>query len=92
VSQISDELLLLSGHIETEAKYLSEPKIEGIIDSLAKAISIIGKSSSQSWFGYHSRIYYRDFEPPPVEAHFSREWGWTEAFSNETYGDWCEYA
>lgn len=61
------------------------------IDTLLDVADIIGKSWSGSWFGYHSRVYYEDFQTPPPGATFSREWGFAEIYSMETRGDWKEY-
>lgn len=38
------------------------------------AISV-GRSHSGSAFGYHSALYYRDFESPPLGEMFNVEWG-----------------
>jgi hypothetical protein len=46
---------------------------------------------SGSPIGYHARVYYADFGSAPAGAHFSSEWGFMEAFSNYTEGDWREY-
>jgi len=60
---------------------------------LEEASSQVGKSWSGSWLGYHSRVYYRDLQPPPPGAHFSQEWGLMRQvhFLQETRGDWVEY-
>jgi predicted nucleotide-binding protein len=48
------------------------------------------RASSGSNFGFHSCVYYRDFQPPPPGAHFSSEWGFMGVFQGTT-GDWVEY-
>ena len=50
----------------------------------------MGQASSGSWLGYHSRIYYANFETPPHKARFSQEWGLATTFAG-TRGDWREY-
>ena len=52
----------------------------------------VGASWSRSPIGYHSRIYYERFESPPAGARFSLEWGFKPAMSNETAGEWQEFA
>lgn len=39
------------------------------------ACSRVERSFSGSFAGYHGRLYYRDFETPPLEERFSVEWG-----------------
>ena len=61
-------------------------------EQLEAAVSIFAKSFSGSWLGYHSRIYYKDFQPPAPGANFSREWGMKQAYGEGTRGEWGEYA
>lgn len=61
------------------------------IDALSNAANAIGKAWSGSWLGYHSRVYYIDFQPPPPGATFSQEWGFIESYRIETNGEWEEY-
>jgi predicted nucleotide-binding protein len=42
-----------------------------------------------SWIGYHSSVYYKDFEMPPAGAFWDKEWG-PDHFGH-TEGDWVEY-
>jgi predicted nucleotide-binding protein len=60
--------------------------------ALGDAAVAASRSWSGSPIGYHSRVYYGDLAEPPPGAHFSSEWGFTEAYSNPTQGDWREYA
>lgn len=60
------------------------------LDQLEKAIETVGKSWSGSWLGYHSRVYYADFELPPANAMFSIEWGLNGTFQG-SIGDWRVY-
>ncbi|MCI4031467.1 TIR domain-containing protein [Dickeya dianthicola] len=61
------------------------------VDRLITVIEKISKSFSGSWLGYHSRVYYRGFNPPPAGAVFSPEWGLMDVFSMGSVGDWVEY-
>jgi predicted nucleotide-binding protein len=52
-----------------------------------------GKAWSGSHLGYHSRVYYQDFQTPPAGAHFSAEWGLysgNEYLGMGSVGDWVE--
>ncbi|MCE2839510.1 MAG: nucleotide-binding protein [Cyanobium sp. 49614_E6] len=60
------------------------------LDRLREAASEIGKAWSGSWLGYHSRVYYANFQVPPPGAAFSQEWGFQRAFSMGSRGDWME--
>jgi predicted nucleotide-binding protein len=48
---------------------------------------------SGSWLGYHSRVYYEGFAPPPPGANFSQEWGLKDMnfTSLGSRGAWREY-
>ena len=60
------------------------------LDALEKTAKTVGKSWSGSWLGYHSRVYYANFQPPPSGAVFSQEWGFLEGCMFSP-GDWVEY-
>jgi len=60
--------------------------------ALEDAVSQVAKAWSGSWLGYQAYVYYRALQPAPAGAHFSKEWGFKGAFSNDTSGDWIEYA
>ena len=51
-----------------------------------------GRSFSGSWLGYHSRVYYDNFTPPPSGAFFSQEWGVrnNDYFGHGSQGNWVE--
>lgn len=57
------------------------------LESVAKKIA---ESWSGSSIGYHSLVYYRDFNAPPAGSQFSQNWGLEKKFSG-TSGDWVEY-
>ena len=81
IKQISDELT------ESTKDYVII-ELNKIIDFASK----IGKSWSGSWMGYHSKVYYKDFQIPPPGAHFSPMWGLKDTtMFRETIGDWVEY-
>lgn len=65
------------------------------LDSLITAAEKVGRSWSGSYLGYHSRVYYENFNPPPPGAHFSTEWGLYSEFKSLgmcSVGDWIEYS
>jgi hypothetical protein len=60
------------------------------LDALDAAVKRVARSWSESNLGHHSRVYYRDFRPPPPGAHFDSEWGFRSQIQG-TRGDWIEY-
>jgi hypothetical protein len=50
-------------------------------DRLRDAARSIAESSSGSWVGWHSRMYYGDYEEPSVQESWSTEWGGLRGFS-----------
>lgn len=83
---ISKDLFLLANKLNKFKGYRSPE-----LDFLAKSASNIGESWSGSWLGYHSKVYYKNFQPPPPGAAFSQEWGFKNAYDMGSRGDWVEY-
>lgn len=54
------------------------PDLTGLQQKCA-AVTKVAETIAQSWsgssMGYHSELYYRSFERPPLGAEFSPEWG-----------------
>lgn len=67
---------------------LDAPDLDKLIDVAAR----FGKAWSGSWLGYHSRVYYENFQVPPPGAVFSQEWGFQDVFSMGSRGAWHEYS
>jgi len=83
---ISKDLFSLANQLVDFGDYQSKE-----VSTLIDAANDIGESWSGSWFGYHSRVYYDEFRSPPPGAAFSQEWGFQDAFSMGSRGDWREY-
>lgn len=90
---ISKQLLQIANELDKYEDYDSSK-----LDALEKAAQTIGKAWSGSSLGYHSRVYYADFQPPPPRATFNAQWGF--AFQDgpgvgplamDTHGNWVEY-
>ena len=59
------------------------PKVEelrGQSEKIIDACHRVGESWSGSWAGYHARLYYDNFERPPLEDVFNVEWGGLHGF------------
>lgn len=87
-----EELFALAEKLKSAATRDSEKDVEAPLVAIEKAAREVGRSFSGSWQGYHSRVYYSGFSPPPAGAHFSQEWGLMSTFGSDgSYGDWEEF-
>ncbi|MDD2229356.1 MAG: nucleotide-binding protein [Candidatus Cloacimonetes bacterium] len=79
--------------ISNELKKLSDIDLSDVNKKL-NAAHRIAESSSKSWIGYQSLVYYNDFEIPPAGVHYSIEWGFDNSsrmFGIGTKGTWIVY-
>lgn len=88
----AERLLEIAARLSKDATVAEDSKLMSPLNRIAECAEAVGKSSSQSWFGYHSKVYYAELEAPPPGAHFSREWGLMNVMVQDTTGDWREYA
>ncbi|WP_433147027.1 TIR domain-containing protein [Actinomadura nitritigenes] len=86
-----DELRQLSHAVRRAAEAEKEAEIRQPLENAERAAETLAQSWSGSPIGYHSRVYYGTFSPPPPGAHFNSEWGLYEGFFGST-GDWQEYS
>lgn len=91
MSTMSDELFGIVERLEDISVSSTVPEVQEPVRRLEAAAEEVGRAWSGSWFGYHSRVYYRDLKPPPPGARFDPQWGLMEAFSSGTVGEWAEY-
>lgn len=91
MNQISDEFLKIAEQLDSIRAEFNSYTVKGPLQKLEEAATKIGKAWSGSSLGYHSRVYYRDFQSPPPGAHFSQEWGMMQYFTDGTTGEWREY-
>lgn len=90
--QISEELRLIGQRLAAAGRAGDAQDVSGPLEALGDAAVAVGRSWSGSPIGYHSRVYYENLAELPPGAHFSSEWGFQDAYSNSTQGDWREYA
>ena len=88
-----EELFALAENLKKAASGADNDDIAKPLGALEEAARTIGRSFSGSWQGYHSRVYYAEFSPPPPGAHFSQEWGLKDTYASSlgSHGDWREY-
>ena len=68
---------------------LAGDAFEADLGKLEDAANAVAQSWSGSNLGYHARVYYAGYTPPPPGARFDSEWGFLGAFQGTT-GDWAE--
>lgn len=88
-----EELFALAENLKKFAEEVETDQISKPLAALEDGAKTIGRSFSGSWQGYHSRVYYAGFSPPPPGAHFSQEWGLMDTYMSSlgSRGDWREY-
>ncbi len=89
--ELASDLKAVADRLAAVAADGDDPVISGPVKARADACSKVERAWSGSWLGYHSRVYYADFAPPPPGTRFDPEWGFMPTFSNSTRGDWREY-
>ena len=72
----AEQLRTAANELERAATEYGESDAE-TIQRVIEAADKIGRAWSGSNLGFHSCIYYINFEAPPPGAHFSSEWGRT---------------
>ncbi len=87
-----EELFQLIEPLSAAASAIERKEISQPLSALRTAVAEVGRAFSDSWLGYHSRVYYENFQTPPPGAHFSQEWGLMDTFgSMGSVGRWREY-
>lgn len=88
-----EELFGLAKQLEAAAETGNAEEIEHPLKALQDAAHEVKRAFSGSWLGYHSRVYYEGFAPPPPGANFSQEWGLKDMnfTSLGSRGAWREY-
>ncbi|MCP4614303.1 MAG: hypothetical protein GY845_36925 [Planctomycetes bacterium] len=78
---VADDLFAVARRLSKYNNRLEDADFSDNLIKLEDAANSIGKSWSGSWIGYHARVYYREFQEPPADDHFSQEWGGTDPAS-----------
>ena len=87
-----EELFQLAESLNAAAAGVERDETSQPISALRTAVAEVGRSFSGSWLGYHSRVYYENFQTPPPGAHFSQEWGLMDTLASlGSVGRWREY-
>lgn len=87
-----EELTHLIEALSAMASTIERNDISQSILALHAAVAEVDRAFSGSWLGYHSRVYYENFQSPPPGEHFSQEWGLMNILgSHGSAGSWQEY-
>lgn len=85
------EILDVAEECRNASKEFDNLGFDKQLASLEDVIRKVERASSNSWLGYQANIYYVDFNIPHPGDHFSKEWGFQDAFSNTVSQNWREY-
>jgi len=86
------QLRSVAAELEDIATEGQRPEYTAPVERLTEVCNQFAEVWSGSVIGYHTRVYYRNFQPPPSGAHFSAEWGIHPATMGGSRGDWVEYS
>ncbi len=92
--ELVDELRSIDEGLRDATTYAGDLAYQWPLDTLLKNIKKVEKAWCGSWYGYQSRVYYREFEIPPIGTHFDRRFG----FEVDLFGElreeskWAEYS
>ena len=92
--ELVEELRNILQELHATTKYANDLAYRLTLDSLLKNVENVRNAWCGSWFGYQARVYYRNFETPPVGTHFDRRYG----FEGRPFGElreksrWSEYS
>lgn len=89
-NRISQELSKISKSFKGLSLQFEENGLLKSLLDLSGAILEVDKSFSQSWIGYHSSLYYKDFQEPPPGCYFDVLQG-NLPFSLNTFNAWVQY-
>jgi predicted nucleotide-binding protein len=92
MSELSENLFAVADKLDGLVKRAESATNTKALQKVRDAANQIGKAWSGGWLGYHSRVYYANFQPVPTGAHFSTEWGFDRNYvTHPTTGDWEEF-
>lgn len=92
-ASIDEELRSVAARLRQVIREQDSDSLKVLLEAYHAAANRLERAWSGSNLGYHARVYYADFNPPPSGASFSLEWGSERAgFSAGTIGDWREFS
>jgi predicted nucleotide-binding protein len=88
VDSLIKELLEIEKELKSFVSSATKPSVLSALDGLEKSAQEIGRAWSGSWIGYHANVYYENLQSPPPGNYFSSMWGFRNAVSSKTRGEW----
>ncbi len=85
-----EELFEAVSELERIADIGKDPQVERPIQKRIDACNEVAKAFSQSWLGYHSRVYQQGLKAQPG-ARFDSQWGLSEMRFGDSRGQWGEF-
>lgn len=91
MDSVIDDLLQIEHRCKQGAALFEADEVKSVIKNIKEAADEIGRAWSGSCLGYHSRVYYDKFQPPPRGATFSSVGGLDDKdWPSNTRGNWKE--
>ncbi len=89
-----DELRRIDEDLRDTTRYAGDLAYRWTLDTRLKNIKKVEKAWCGSWYGYQSRVYYREFGTPPIGKHFDRRFGLEVDLLGESRetSRWAEYS
>lgn len=92
MTELAEKLFAAADKLDELVKRAESAAIAKPLQKVRDAANEVGRAWSGGWLGYHSRVYYANFEPVPAGAQFSTEWGFDTSYvTHPTIGDWAEF-
>ncbi len=84
------ELSEIGKNLVEIATEVDDSSIATTLNTLEMNANRVGQAWSGSWIGYHSLVYFRNFERPPTGTYFDKEFGLGHFSSSDR--NWLEFS
>src|SRR5947199_10808767 len=91
LTELTTQLFEIADFLDNAASQIRNSTAD-MLKRVRDSANEVGRAWSGGWLGYHSRVYYTNFQPVPAGAHFSTEWGFDTSYvTHPTIGEWSEF-
>ncbi len=91
MNDMTDDLQRISDYCTKAAAGFDAPEVVSARDRLLGACDRLERAWSESWIGYQSCVYKRNFLPREPGDYFDSEWGFESLLDARNRGDWKEF-